>query len=209
MQHFKNAHSNSQRPTCACSLSIGNLLSCSLYRAKQNRNDQLTSVHSSPLLLRVCDKAPCLTPNTNNPVNWPRWLSYEINTALTLHSHPLTVVAKHSLGQVTHLSLLWGNSDTCHSARRIQLNILSGVPFLVLGTRGAEQAAINGGGSWRLHSKTKGLRTAGDHFIARHTLQICTHTPKAALADRHSHTHIYIYKHKKHTIYNFHSSVTL
>lgn len=31
----------------------------------------------------------------------------------------------------------------------------SGVPSLVVGTRGADQAAISGRGSWRLHFKTK------------------------------------------------------
>lgn len=35
------------------------------------------------------------------------------------------------------------------------MNFLSGVPFLVLGTRGALQAAINSGGRWWLCSKTK------------------------------------------------------
>lgn len=122
----------------------------------------------------LCDISACLTPNTNKLVKWPNRVSRRLREPFTLHSHRLSVFAKHSLGQVTHLSLLGGNSDTCHSAGRIQPNILSGVPFLVVGTWGAEWADINGGGSWRLHSKTKGWRTA-DRRRACHTLESCAH----------------------------------
>lgn len=112
-----------------------------------------------------------LTPNTNSLEKRTRWVSRGINTAFYTHSHPLTDFAKLHLGRVTHLWLLRGNNDTCHSAGRIQLDILCGVSFLVVGTWGAEQPAINGGGSWRLHIKTKGRRTAGSNLHTCHALQ--------------------------------------
>lgn len=42
----------------------------------------------------------------------------KLTETLTLHSHPLTLFTKHSLGQVTHLRC---NNDTCLSSGRIQL----------------------------------------------------------------------------------------
>lgn len=125
-------------------------------------------------------------------VKWPNRVSRRLREPFTLHSHRLSVFAKHSSGQVTHLLLLRGNSDTCHSAGRIQPNILSGIPFLVVGTWGAEWADINGGGSWRLHSKTKGWGTADRR---RHTLESCAH--KVVRWCRQTPRHVEDYKHRE------------